>query len=113
MKNSPWKDGRGDVVGDFVAACRAAGIKVGLYLSPWDRHEKAYGTDGYNDYFCNQLTELLSNYGQIDEVWFDGACGEGPNGKKQVYDWKRFYALIKKLQPHALILNAQVLEHPR
>lgn len=103
VRNSPWKDGKGDVVGDFVAACRAAGIKVGLYLSPWDRHEKVYGTDAYNDYFCNQLTELLSNYGQIDEVWFDGACGEGPNGKKQVYDWKRYYALIRKLQPHALI----------
>ncbi len=103
VKNSPWKDGEGDVVREFVDACRAEDLKVGLYLSPWDRHEKTYGTDGYNDHFCNQLTELLTNYGQIDEVWFDGACGEGPNGKKQVYDWKRFYALIRKLQPHALI----------
>lgn len=103
VRNSPWKDGRGDVVREFVGACRAEGLKVGVYLSPWDRHERTYGTDEYNDYFCNQLTELLTNYGVIDEVWFDGACGEGPNGRKQVYDWKRYYALIRKLQPRALI----------
>jgi alpha-L-fucosidase len=103
VKGSPWKNGRGDVVGEFVAACRAQKMKVGLYLSPWDRHEKTYGTDAYNDHFCNQLTELLSNYGVIDEVWFDGANGEGPNGKKQVYDWNRYFALIRQLQPRALI----------
>ncbi len=103
VKNAPWKDGKGDVVREFVDACRAEDLKVGLYLSPWDRHEKTYGTDAYNDYFCRQLTELLSNYGHIDEVWFDGACGEGPNGKKQVYDWDRFFATIRKLQPQALI----------
>ena len=103
VRKSPWKNGQGDVVKEFVTACRAENLKVGLYLSPWDRHEKSYGTDAYNDYFCNQLTELLSNYGPIDEVWFDGACGEGPNGKKQVYDWKRIYPLIRKLQPQALI----------
>lgn len=103
VKNSPWKDGKGDVFREFVDACRAEGLKVGVYLSPWDRNAPQYGTEGYNDLFCNQLTELLSNYGTIDEVWFDGACGEGPNGKKQVYDWKRTYALIRKLQPKALI----------
>ncbi len=103
VKHSPWKHGAGDVVGEFVTACREQGMKVGLYLSPWDRHEKTYGTEAYNDHFCNQLTELLTNYGVIDEVWFDGACGEGPNGKKQVYAWPRYYALIRKLQPHALI----------
>ncbi|MDA3923306.1 MAG: alpha-L-fucosidase [Kiritimatiellae bacterium] len=103
VKSSPWKGGKGDVVQEFITACRKENIKTGLYLSPWDRHEKSYGTDAYNDYFCNQLTELLSNYGQIDEVWFDGACGEGPNGKKQVYDWDRYFALIRKLQPKALI----------
>ena len=103
VKNSPWKGGKGDVVREFVDASRAENMKVGLYLSPWDRHEKAYGTDAYNDYFCKQLTELLSNYGHVDEVWFDGACGEGPNGKKQVYDWKRYFATIRKLQPQALI----------
>lgn len=103
VKNSPWKNGKGDVVREFVDACRTEDLKVGLYLSPWDRHEARYGTEAYNDYFCRQLTELLSNYGRIDEVWFDGACGEGPNGKKQVYDWKRFFAVIRNLQPKALI----------
>jgi alpha-L-fucosidase len=103
VKNSPWKDGKGDVVKEFTEACRAEGLKVGLYLSPWDRNAPVYGTDAYSDFFCNQLTELLSNYGVIDEVWFDGACGEGPNGKKQVYDWTRTYALIRRLQPKALI----------
>lgn len=103
VKKAPWKNGEGDVVREFVDACRAEDLKVGLYLSPWDRHEACYGTDAYNDYFCKQLTELLSNYGKIDEVWFDGACGEGPNGKKQVYDWKRYFALIRQLQPKALI----------
>ena len=103
VKRSPWKNGQGDVVGEFVAACRAQKMKIGLYLSPWDRHEKTYGTDAYNDHFCHQLTELLSNYGVIDEVWFDGANGEGPNGKKQVYDWNRYFALIRQLQPRALI----------
>ena len=103
VKRSPWKNGQGDVVKEFTEAVRAEGLKVGLYLSPWDRNQPVYGTDAYNDYFCSQLTELLTNYGQIDEVWFDGACGEGPNGKKQVYDWARYYALIRKLQPKALI----------
>ena len=103
VKSSPWKGGQGDVVREFVEASRAEDLKVGLYLSPWDRHEQTYGTDAYNDFFCRQLTELLSNYGRIDEVWFDGACGEGPNGKRQVYDFERYYALIRKLQPKALI----------
>lgn len=106
VKRSPWKDGQGDVVREFSDACRAAGIKVGLYLSPWDRNNPSYGTDAYNDYFVNQLTELLTDYGTIDEVWFDGANGEGPNGKKQVYDWPRYYATIRELMPRALIAIA-------
>lgn len=103
VKHSPWQNGQGDVVREFTDACHAEGIKVGLYLSPWDRNSQVYGTDAYNDYFVNQLTELLSNYGRIDEVWFDGACGEGPNGKRQVYDFERYYATIRKLAPKALI----------
>lgn len=103
VKNAPWKDGKGDVVREFTDACRAEGLKIGLYLSPWDRNSALYGTDAYNDYFVNQLTELLTNYGTIDEMWFDGANGEGPNGKKQVYDWARYYATIRKLAPQALI----------
>jgi len=103
VKNSPWKNGRGDVVREFTDACHAVNMKIGLYLSPWDRNQQTYGTDAYNDYFVNQLTELLSNYGKINEIWFDGACGEGPNGKKQVYDWKRYYATIRRLAPNTLI----------
>ncbi len=106
VKNSPYKNGKGDIVKELSDACREAGLKFGVYLSPWDRHEKTYGTPAYNTYFLNQLTELLSNYGTIDEVWFDGACGEGLNGKKQQYDWKSYYALIRKLQPKAVIAVA-------
>ena len=103
VKHAAWKNGRGDLVREFTEACRAEGVKVGLYLSPWDRHEATYGTDAYNTYFTNQLTELLTQYGTIDEVWFDGACGEGPNGKKQVYNWPAFYQTIRRLSPKALI----------
>ena len=104
VKNSPYKNGNGDVVKDVADACKELGVKFGVYLSPWDRHEKTYGDSPvYDQYFQNQLTELLSNYGNISEVWFDGACGEGPNGKKQVYDWKSYYSVIRKLQPNATI----------
>lgn len=103
---SPWKDGQGDVVAEVSAACRRAGIKFGVYLSPWDRHDPRYGTGkAYDDYFVAQLTELLTNYGEIFAVWFDGACGEGPNGKKQYYDWPRYYDTIRRLQPGTAISN--------
>lgn len=103
VKNSPWKDGKGDVVKEVADACHKYNIGFGVYLSPWDRNSKLYGTDAYNDYFVGQLSELLTQYGRIDEVWFDGACGEGPNGKKQVYDFERWYEVIRKLQPTATI----------
>ncbi|MGN6402206.1 MAG: alpha-L-fucosidase [Flavisolibacter sp.] len=103
VKNSPWKNGKGDVVKEVSAACRKYGVGFGVYLSPWDRNSPLYGTDAYNDYFSNQLTELLTQYGKVDEVWFDGANGEGPNGKKQQYDFERWYALIRRLQPDAVI----------
>ena len=102
VKNSPYK---GDVVKELSCACRRGGIKFGFYLSPWDRNSKYYGTAEYNDYFCNQLTELLTNYGEIFCVWFDGACGEGKNGKKQVYDFERYIDLIRKYQPNAVIFS--------
>jgi alpha-L-fucosidase len=104
VKSSTWRDGKGDVVGEVAAACRKAGLKFGVYLSPWDRHEPSYGdSPRYNDHFKNQLRELLTNYGEISEFWFDGACAEGPNGKRQVYDWAGYYALIRELQPGAVI----------
>jgi len=103
VKNSPWKKGKGDVVAEVAEACRDAGIKLGIYISPWDLNSPIYGTDAYNVYFKQQLTELLSNYGPIDEVWFDGACGEGPNGKRQLYDWSGYYHIIRTLQPDAVI----------
>jgi alpha-L-fucosidase len=104
VKNSPWRGGKGDVVREVVEALREQQVRVGLYLSPWDRHQPTYGdSPQYNQYFRNQLRELLTNYGPIDEVWFDGACGEGPNGKKQDYDWPSYYALIRELQPKGLI----------
>lgn len=102
VKNSPL--GR-DVVGEAAEACRKGGIKFGFYLSPWDRNSPYYGTPEYNDYFCNQLTELLTQYGDIFYVWFDNACGEAPNGKKQTYDFPRYFELIRKYQPNAVIFN--------
>lgn len=105
MKNSPYKNGKGDIVKECADACKKHGIKFGFYLSPWDRNSKYYGTDEYNDYYVNQLTELLTNYGDIFHVWFDNACGEGPNGKKQVYDFDRYIKTIRKYQPNATFFN--------
>jgi alpha-L-fucosidase len=103
---SPWRDRHGDVVREFVDACRAENLGVGFYLSPWDRSAPSYGQGGaYNDFYDAQLTELLSNYGPVIEVWFDGANGEGPNGKKQVYDWPRIHATVRRLQPDAVIFS--------
>lgn len=106
VASSPFRSGRGDVVREFADACRREGLRVGLYLSPWDRNHPAYGdSPRYNDIYIAQLTELLTNYGEIAEVWFDGANGEGPNGKKQVYDWPRFFGHVLKLQPNAVIFS--------
>ena len=103
VKSSPWRNGKGDLVKEVADACKKNKIGFGIYLSPWDMNSPIYGTAEYNDFFVKQLTELLTKYGQIDEVWFDGANGEGPNGKKQVYDFERWYKLIRKLQPSAVI----------
>ena len=106
VASSPWRDGRGDVVREFTDACRAEGLNAGLYLSPWDRNNPAYGDSArYNDLYVEQLTELLTRYGTIAEVWFDGANGEGPNGKKQVYDWPRVFGTVRRLQPGAVIFS--------
>lgn len=104
IKNSPYKGGKGDIVRETAEACKEFGLKFGVYLSPWDRNNEAYGKGTqYDDYYINQLTELLTNYGDIFVIWLDGACGEGSNGKKQVYDWKRYYEVMRKLQPNAVI----------
>ncbi len=98
IKNTDFE---GDIVKMVSDECHKQGVKFGVYLSPWDMHESTYATEAYNDYFCNQLTELLTNYGEIFEVWFDGA--KGAKAKAFDYDWKRYYDLIYKLQPNANI----------
>ncbi|MDA3834436.1 MAG: alpha-L-fucosidase, partial [Spirochaetales bacterium] len=104
VASSPWKNGEGDVVKELREACKEYDMKFGVYLSPWDRNAECYGdSPAYNKFFLDQLTELLTWYGKVDEVWFDGANGEGPNGKKQIYDWQAYYDKIKELQPNAVV----------
>ena len=104
VASSPFRDGHGDIVREVSDACRKYGLKFGVYLSPWDRNCPVYGQGKtYDDYFVGQLTELCTHYGELFSVWFDGACGEGPNGKRQYYDWERYYAVIRELQPNACI----------
>jgi alpha-L-fucosidase len=105
VKNSSWKNGKGDVLRELSDACKEYGLKFGVYLSPWDRNHPAYGTAEYNEIFKKTLEEVLTNYGDVFEVWFDGANGEGPNGKKQVYDWPGFIATVYKYQPKAIIFS--------
>lgn len=103
VESSSWKSGKGDVVRELRKACDKYGLKFGVYLSPWDRNAECYGQgEAYNKFFVAQLTELLSNYGEVHEVWFDGANGEGPNGKKQEYDWDAILKTIRRLQPKAV-----------
>ncbi len=115
VKNSPWKNGKGDIIREFVDACRRHGLKVGLYLSPWDRNHADYGTPAYIEYYRNQLRELLAGYGEISEIWFDGANGGtgyygGTRETRRIdratyYRWDETWAMIKKLQPHALLFS--------
>ena len=106
VKSSPWHNGNGDVVRELAEACRTECLRMGLYLSPWDRHEQSYGdSPAYNQHYAAQLHELLTQYGTLVEFWFDGACGEGPNGKRQVYDFPAYWALIRQLQPQAVIFS--------
>lgn len=104
VASSPFRDGKGDVVREMAQACRGEGLAFGIYLSPWDRNAPCYGEGkAYDDFFIAQLTELLTGYGEIFCVWLDGACGEGKNGRKQNYDWERYYGTIRRLQPDACI----------
>jgi alpha-L-fucosidase len=115
VKNSPWRNGKGDMVREMADACKEYGLKLGIYLSPWDRNYPDYGKPEYITYFRNQLTELLTNYGPIFEVWFDGANGgSGYYGgaretrtidRTTYYDWKNTYKMIRRLQPDIVIWN--------
>lgn len=100
VKNSPWRDGEGDLVKELSEECAEQGIKFGIYLSPFDMHEESFGSEKYNDFFVNQLTELCTDYGDIFCVWF-----ERDNSGKQNYDWQRYYDTVKKYQPNAMICN--------
>lgn len=104
VKNSPYKNGNGDIVREVSEACKEFGLKFGVYISPWDRNNSSYGKGKeYDDYYVNQLTELLTEYGELYTIWLDGACGEGANGKIQKYDWNRYYKVMRELQPNAVI----------
>lgn len=104
VKSSPWKNGQGDVVREIADACRGDGILFGLYLSPWDRHEPCYADkEAYDEFYARQLTELLTGYGPLVEVWFDGAGSEG-----REYDWKRITSLVERYQPDAMRFNMGV-----
>ena len=115
VKNSPWKNGKGDVVRELADACRKEGLKFAVYLSPWDRNHPEYGRPEYVTYFRNQLRELLTNYGEVFEVWFDGANGGdgwygGANETRKIdrttyYQWPETYKMIRQLQPTCLIWN--------
>ena len=115
VKNSPWKNGKGDVVRELADACREEGLKFAVYLSPWDRNHPDYGKPAYVTYFRNQLRELLTNYGDIFEVWFDGANGGdgwygGANETRRIdgktyYGWAETFRMIRELQPKAVIWN--------
>ena len=105
VAQSSWRDGKGDVLAELSEACREYGIKFGVYISPWDRNHPAYGTPEYNNVYTQALEEVHSQYGPMFEHWFDGANGEGPNGKKQVYDWDTFRATVRRLSPDAVMFS--------
>ena len=105
VRESKWKEGKGDVLKELSLACKKYGLKFGVYLSPWDRNHPAYGTDKYNGVFANMLKEIFASYGPVWELWWDGANGEGPNGKKQVYDFNRFEKIVRGLSPNTIIFS--------
>jgi alpha-L-fucosidase len=105
VAQSSWKDGKGDVLKELSDACREYDLGFGIYISPWDRNDPHYGTDEYNDVFVRTLEHALGSYGHVFEQWFDRACGEGPNGKRQVYDWPLFNSTVHKMQPDAVIFS--------
>lgn len=105
VRESKWMDGKGDVIKMLSEACQKQGIEMGVYISPWDRNHPDYGTPMYNEIYINTMKELLTGYGPFFELWWDGANGEGPNGKKQVYDFTRFKDSALKYQPQLIIFS--------
>ncbi len=105
VRESAWRNGKGDVLKELSRACKKYGLKFGVYLSPWDRNHPKYGTTEYNDVFVNMMKEIFANYAPIWEFWWDGANGEGPNGKKQVYDWNKFEKTIHSLSPNTIVFS--------
>lgn len=105
VRESKWKNGKGDVLKELSQACKQYGLKFGVYISPWDRNHPKYGTEEYNDVFVNMMKEIFASYGPIWELWWDGANGEGPNGKKQVYDWERYKKTVKTLSPNTVVFS--------
>ena len=101
VKNSPYRDGKGDILRQFTDSCRRFGVKAGFYISPWDRNSPHWGKDSYNDYFAAQLTEILTGYGELCEIWWDGA-----GSKDAQYDWGRWVELVRRHQPRAAIFGS-------
>lgn len=105
VAQSKWRNGKGDVLKELSEACKKYNLKMGIYLSPWDRNHPKYGTDEYNDVFINMMKEVVSKYGPLFEFWWDGANGEGPNGKKQIYDWHRFEETLRAIAPNTAVFS--------
>lgn len=105
VAQSKWKNGKGDVLRELSDSCKKYGLKMGVYLSPWDRNHPKYGTPQYNDVFVNMMKEVVQHYGPFFEFWWDGANGEGPNGKKQIYDWHRFEQTMRTIAPNTMVFS--------
>ncbi|MEO7312688.1 MAG: alpha-L-fucosidase [Chitinophagaceae bacterium] len=105
VRESKWRNGKGDVLRELSQACKEYGLKFGVYLSPWDRNHPQYGTPEYNDVYINSMKEILTGYGHLFELWWDGANGEGPNGKKIIYDFKRFEQTAHALAPKTMVFS--------
>lgn len=105
VRESSWRNGQGDVLKELSQACREYGLKFGVYISPWDRNHPKYGTPDYNDVFVEMMKEIFQHYGPVWELWWDGANGEGPNGKRQVYDWDRFKKTVKEYSANTVVFS--------
>jgi alpha-L-fucosidase len=105
VRESSWRNGKGDVLLELSQACKEYGLKFGVYISPWDRNHPAYGTAKYNKVYMRTMREIIKKYGPLFELWWDGANGEGPNGKKQIYNFRDFEKLARKLAPNTVVFS--------